>query len=125
MPARTSRLPSSIARLTESSEAIARISSAIGGFRGPESNGKAVAAGPGVPATAGTTGLVQDWIPSCAGMSGYRRPLKRHLVAALERKDLARLIRAGDVQPKPFKDLAHLGDLLCIRFSELSRTDPE
>src|SRR4051812_47914100 len=40
------------------------------------------------------------------------RALEIHLVAALEREDLARIIRRGDLEPQSFQDLAHLRDLL-------------
>src|SRR6187402_367593 len=52
-------------------------------------------------------------------------PLEIHLVAALERKNLARLVGAGDLQSQSFQDLPDLLDLLGVALGELARPDPE
>src|SRR5579872_4064619 len=50
---------------------------------------------------------------------------KRHLIATLERENLARLVGRGDLVAEAFEDLAHLRDLLGIRFGELAGADPQ
>src|SRR6202008_750339 len=105
MPARTSRLPSNIATLTVSSRAITRI---LRLYR-TESR------------TQEQREIRRRWTQSPCE-SGE---LERHLVAALEREDFAGLVGIGDLQPKSLQDLAHLGDLLRIRFGEFPGADPE
>src|SRR5215510_13363353 len=88
MPVRTSKLPSNMARLTASSELITRFS-----FRY-----RKVSRGQEQPET----------LPLLKSGS------KRHLVAALEREDFARLVRGCNLQPKTFENLAYLSDLLGV-----------
>src|SRR5262245_54289491 len=99
MPVRTSRLPNSIARLTASSELIPQTSLRY----------RRVSRAQEQPET----------------LSLLSRRTKCHLVAALEREDFARLVRCGDVNAEPFQDLSNLGDLLGVRYSQLTRTHPE
>src|SRR4051812_47018603 len=51
--------------------------------------------------------------------------LEPDLVAAFERKDLARVIRRGDFEPEAFENLAHLFHLLRIGFGKLARPGPQ
>src|SRR2546423_14095161 len=50
---------------------------------------------------------------------------KPDLVAALERKDFARLVRAREREPEPFHDLARLLDLHGVRLGKLAGPDPQ
>src|SRR6185437_2939163 len=50
---------------------------------------------------------------------------KRHLISALERKNLARLVGRRDLVAKAFENLAHLRDLLGVRLGEPAGADPE
>src|SRR6476660_6100525 len=99
MPVRTSKLPSNMARLTASREPITRFS-----FRA-----RKVSRGQEQPET----------LPLLKSGS------KRHLVAALEREDFARLVRGCGLQPKTFENLAHLSDLLGVGLRKLACSDPE
>src|SRR5262249_3035367 len=99
MPVRTSQLPGTMGRLTASSEPITRFL-----FRYRKG------ARPEEP---------PETLPLLIGWS------KCHLVAALEGEDFARLVRGCDLKPETFEDLAHLSDLLGVRFRELAGTDPE
>src|SRR5436190_2026740 len=66
------------------------------------------------------------WIP---GSPLTRRPgmtsSEIHLVAALEREDLARVVRRRDLQSESLENLAHPGHLLRVRFRKLARPDPQ
>src|SRR5262245_31256675 len=88
MPVRTSRLPSNMARLTASSEPIARIP-----FRY-----RKVSRVQGQPET----------LPLLTGAS------KGHLVATLEREDFTGLVGCRDLKSEPFENLSYLGDLLGV-----------
>src|SRR5260221_359468 len=99
MPARTSRLPSKMAKLTLSSEAITRIS-----FRYRK------------------VSRAQEQRETLPRLS---RSSKSHLVAALEREDFPRLIRARDLQPEALENFADICDLLSIRLGQLARANPE
>src|SRR5216683_3043932 len=76
----------------------------------------------------------------CGASSGHRtsrvywiarRRGRRHspsepdLIAALEREDLARLVRAGELEPEALDDLACSLDLHGVRLGELARADPQ
>src|SRR6188474_2069484 len=99
MPARTSTLPSNMTRLTLSSEPIARISFCY----------RRVSRASGQSQTS----------PQAAKWS------KRHLVAALERQDFTRFVRRRYFKPEAFQDLADLGHLLGIGFSQLPGANPQ
>src|SRR6476620_4661143 len=99
MPARTSTLPSNMTRLTLSSYPIARISFCY----------RRVSRASGQPQTS----------PQAAKWS------KRHLVAALERQDLTRFIGRRYFKPEALENLADLGHLLGVGFSQFPRADPE
>src|ERR1700704_2905752 len=69
--------------------------------------------------------LVEYWAILQHMCRAVRWKLEGDLVAALELEKFPRLVRTGDLKPKPFDDLADLRHLFGIGFCEAAGADPQ